>query len=393
MLSASPRSADPDSPPVRTSLSSDGTAALRASLSERFLDSEQFRELADALHDAIALTDASGTRMLYMSGAYEEIWGRPRAELYVDALALLDGVHPDDRDRVRDAILRPPPEEHDLEFRVLRRPGDQRWVWRRCFPVRNEAGDVVRMASIIEDVSDRKRIIESHERLIRGFTHDVKNPLGAAAGFLALLEERVAGDLNETQAAYVARARHSIAVAIRLVSQLLDIERAEAGQVTLQLETVDLTALSREIIETFRPAAIARSQTITWVPPADEALVIASDGERVRQILANLVSNATKYANPGGQIQVRARYASEDDAPRSGRWVGVAIEDDGPGIPFEKQNLLFREFTRFQPDAAAGTGIGLAISQRIAHALGGTITFKSTPGGGSSFTVWLPARA
>src|SRR5687767_5231686 len=119
MLSASPRSADPDSPPARTSFSPGGATALRANLFGRFPESEQFRELADALHDAIALTDASGTRMLYMSAAYDEIWGRPRAELYDDALALLDGVHPDDRERVRDAIVRPPPEEHDLEFRVL----------------------------------------------------------------------------------------------------------------------------------------------------------------------------------------------------------------------------------------------------------------------------------
>jgi PAS domain S-box-containing protein len=392
MLSADPRSADPDSPFGLSAFPPDVAAVLRAKMALSLPEAEHFRELADALHDAVALTDASGTRMLYISAAYEEIWGRPRAELYVDGLALLNGVHPEDRDRVRDAILRPPPDEHDLEFRVLRGPGDQRWVWRRCFPVRNTAGGVVRLASIIEDVTDRKRIVESHERLIRGFTHDVKNPLGAAAGFLALLEERVGGDLTDAQSMYVTRARHSIAVAIRLVSQLLDIERAESGQLTLHLDDVDVFALSREIIDTFRPAASARSQTITWLPADDDGLLVASDGDRVRQILANLVSNATKYANRGGQILVRAWRAAAD-APRPGRWVAVAVEDDGPGIPFEKQNMLFREFTRFQPDAAAGTGIGLAISQRLAHALGGMITFRSTPGGGSSFTVWLPAAA
>ena len=68
----------------------------------------------------------------------------------------------------------------------------------------------------------------------------------------------------------------------------------------------------------------------------------------------------------------------------------MAVADDGPGIPFEKQSLVFREFTRFDPDATAGSGIGLAISRRLARALGGEITFTSTPGVGSTFTLWLP---
>jgi PAS domain S-box-containing protein len=366
-----------------------------SNLERSCLESEEhFRQFADALHDVIALTDATGRTMHFVNAAYEEIWGRPRAELYSDALALLEGVHPEDRERVGEGIIRLPLEDHDLEFRVVRPAGDQRWVWRRSFPVRNSAGEIDRVASITEDITDRKRVIESHERLIRGFTHDVKNPLGAAAGYMALLEERVFGDLSTKQMECVERARHSINVALGLVTQLLEIERAEAGQFIVERRPVDVGAVSREIMEAFRPAAEAKGHALTLLlPREDDALVIESDAERLRQILANLVSNATKYTQAGGQIIIRTWCAANDAAPRPGRWVAVAVEDNGPGIPFEKQNLLFREFTRFQPDAAAGTGLGLAISQRLAHALGGSIAFRSTPGGGSTFTLWLPNNA
>lgn len=396
MLPANPAFSDELRPPsLQTAVLSDIAAALRANIARGFLESEEhFRQFADALHDVVLLTDVSGTKAYFVNLAYEEVWGRPRADLYADARALLDGVLVEDRDRVREAILSPPLEEHDLEFRIVRPDGEQRWAWRRAFPVVNAAGEIDRIASITEDITDRKRVTESHQRLIRGFTHDVKNPLGAANGYMALLEERVFGDLTDKQAEYVARARHSIGVALHLLTQLLDIERTEAGEVTLECRPVNVGFMTREILDAFRADAGAKQLTFTLqLPLNDTALMIESDPERLRQILANIVSNATKYTQVGGQISVRVMEAADGEGPSPGPWVALAVEDNGPGIPFEKQNLIFREFTRFQPDAAAGTGIGLAISQRLAHALGGMITFRSTPGSGSTFTIWVPHHA
>lgn len=379
---------------VRQDMLKDIGAALRANLDRGFVESEErFRQIADALHDVVLLSDASSTELLFVNAAYEQIWGRPRKELYANLLALLDGVHPDDRERVRHAIVGPTRREYDLEFRVVRPAGDQRWVWCRGFPVRNSSGEIYRMASIAEDITDRKQVVESHQRLIRGFTHDVKNPLGVADGFLSLLEDGVFGDLRATQMDAVGRARRAIRGAITLVSELLEIEHAEAGQLTIERQRLDLGVVSAEIVEEYRAAADAKQLSLALLPCRDDAFVVESDRARVRQILANLVSNATKYTQPGGSVTIRGQYADDDEAPGPGRWVALAVADNGPGIPFEKQNLLFREFTRFQPDAAGGTGIGLAISQRLARALGGAITFKSTPGGGSTFTLWLPSDA
>ena len=369
--------------------------ALRANLARGYLEGEErVRAIAEALHDVVALIDSTGSKVLFVNEAYERIWCRSREELYAHPLALLDGVHPQDRDRVRRTLIEQARGNYDLEYRVVRPGGDERWVRTRAFPVRNADGDINRIACITEDITDRKQVIASHERLIRGFTHDVKNPLGAADGYLAMLELGIGGDLSAKQTESVGRARRSIRTALNLISGLLDIERAEAGQLEISEEPIDLGAATIELVGDFLAAAESRSLCLTvQIPPGDDPLVVESDAARVRQILANLVSNAVKYTQPHGSIVVDAHGVSTDDAPWRGHWAAVAVADNGPGIPLEKQELVFREFTRFDPDAAAGSGIGLAISRRLARALGGEITFTSTPGIGSTFTLWLPVDA
>jgi PAS domain S-box-containing protein len=355
---------------------------------------ELLREIAEALHDVVLLSDENRTQLFFVNAAYEQIWGRSREELYTNPLALLEGVHPEDRERVRDAMVSHSRGEYDVEFRVVRPDGGQRWVWSRGFPVRSASGEIYRSASITEDITDRKQVIESHEQLIRGFTHDVKNPLGAADGYLSLLELGVGGEMSATQTETVGRARRSIRTALDLVSQLLEIERAEAGQLNIERGRMDLGVTTREIVEEFRFAANAKRISLAPLVLGNEgndSLVIESDRARVRQILANLISNAVKYTQPDGSIEVRAHLVNDGEGPRRGRWVAISVADNGPGIPLEKQNLIFREFTRFDPGAAEGSGIGLAISQRLARALGAVITCKSTPGMGSTFTLWLPS--
>jgi PAS domain S-box-containing protein len=363
--------------------------AMKTSLARGFLESEEhFRQIAEALHDIVALNDQRMTQLYFVNSAYERIWGRPREDLYVDPMAFLEGVHPDDRERVRDAIRR---QGFDVEFRVVRPDGDQRWVWSRGFPVRNANGEVYRVASITEDITDRVRIVESRERLVRGFTHDVNNPLGAADGYLSLLADGMFGPLSAAQMEHLERARRSIRTAFDLVARLLEIERAEAGHLEVERVRMDLGAAMHETVEGFRAQAFAKGLSLTILEPAsEEPLIIESDPARVRQIIANLISNAVKYTQPGGAVEVRAYVTGGTEGPRHGCWAAVTVADDGPGIPLEKQNLLFREFTRFDPGAADGSGIGLAFSQHLARGLGATITFLSRPAAGSSFTAWFP---
>ena len=368
-------------------------AALVASLTRQLRNGEErFRQIAEAIQDFVWLSDTSFRRYLFANQAFERIAGRSRTDLYADPGVLLEAVHPEDRDRVRHAFSSLQSGPHDIEFRIVRPRGDVRWVWSRGFPIADTRGVTYRIAGIAEDITERKLANDSRVRLIRGFTHDVKNPLGAADGHLALLQEGVLGPLSERQLDSLGRSRGSIKTALNLIVQLLDIARADAGQLVIEKRPTDVSAQAVEVVEEFRAAAAARKQELALDLPNGAPLLVHSDPARVRQVLANLVSNAVKYTQPEGHIVVSARVESNgNDAAHDG-WVAVTVADDGPGIPYDKQNLLFREFTRFSPGAAQGSGIGLAISQRVANALDANITFTSTPGAGSSFTLWLPPQ-
>jgi PAS domain S-box-containing protein len=398
----------------------------RVLLEELSETEERFRQIVEAIHDFVWLSDSHFTKHFYANAAYERIWGRARQRLYENPYALLDGVHPEDVSRVSDALNQLPHGEYDIEFRVIRPDGEQRWVWSRGFPVRNERGLVYRIAGISEDITERKlaeaerehllqserearsasdearaaaearreeveRVTASRARLIRGFTHDVKNPLGAADGFLALLEDGILGELKPKQLESVHRVRRSIGAALGLIGYLLDLARAEAGQLEIHRDILDLGATAREVSEDFRAEAESKQLSLALEETGPESLTVCSDHARVRQVLSNLISNAVKYTQPGGNIRIRVQPRSKPGAD-NGEWVAIDVADDGPGIAPEQQPRLFDEFARFDPTAAQGSGIGLAISERVARALDGAITVISEVGVGSTFTLWLPQQ-
>jgi signal transduction histidine kinase len=237
-------------------------------------------------------------------------------------------------------------------------------------------------------------VMESRSRLMRGFSHDVKNPLGAADGYAALLEEGVHGELPPAQQAVVGRIRRSIRNALALIDDLHELARAEAGHIELACEPVDVGAVVRELAEDYRAGADAKGLTLrAAVGPGLPTVV--GDTDRVRQALGNLLSNAVKYTDAGGVTVTAARRgaARPEGAPSAAdAWVAVAVADTGPGIAAAEQRRLFREFSRLHDGDKPGAGLGLAISQRLARALGGTITVDSAAGQGAVFTLWLPVR-
>lgn len=234
---------------------------------------------------------------------------------------------------------------------------------------------------------DLELVMESRARLIRGFSHDVKNPLGAADGYLALIEDGIVTEPGKLEFS-IGRARRAIRSALDLIQDLSELARAEAGHVEVDLAAVDVREVAREMEEEYRAQAEAKGLEIGYECP-DEFPMVVSDANRIRQILGNLLSNAVKYTVQGS-IGVRVTAGSGGQAPAPGPWVSIDVVDTGPGIPPEKLHLLFREFTRLEPGKTPGAGLGLAISQRIAEALSGRITVQSQPGSGSVFTLWLP---
>jgi signal transduction histidine kinase len=234
-------------------------------------------------------------------------------------------------------------------------------------------------------------VTESRTRLMRGFTHDVKNPMGAADGFLQLLQDGILDPLTPRQTQAVTRSRALLASALRLIGDLLDVARTERDGVTVDREAMDVVAVTTDVVEEYRPLATHKRLALS-LECAAGALLVHSDPARVRQVLGNLLSNAVKYT-PQGSIVVRVRPPHDRADDHERRVIAIDVTDSGVGIRADEHALLFREFVRLHPSASEGAGVGLAISQRVAHALGGEITVASEPGRGSTFTFRLPARA
>jgi signal transduction histidine kinase len=230
--------------------------------------------------------------------------------------------------------------------------------------------------------ADVTRAAESRAALLRGVTHDVKNPLGAAVGYADLLHDGLVGSLTEQQTDMVRRIRRLVAQAVDTIGDLLELAHADSG---LQIEYThaDLGTVAGEVVDDHR--GMARERGLTLESAATPAAVV-TDPRRARQVLANLVSNAIKYTPKGGVVRVGVVHDG-------GERVGVEVRDTGPGIPPELREKLFEEFFRVRsaPGAANGNGLGLAISRRIARLLGGDVSFSPNESGGSVFTLWLPS--
>ena len=237
-----------------------------------------------------------------------------------------------------------------------------------------------------------ERMTESRAQLMRGFTHDVKNPLGAAVGLLDILEEGMVNGLTAQQKENVSRARRSIGTALELIDDLLELARAEAGELQIEYAPTQVGQIAQEVAEAQRGQADTKGLALT-IEVLEALPSIDSDPSRVRQILGNLLSNAVKYTEKGS-IDVRVQTRAGRNAPGPGRWIAVDISDTGPGIPEKQRRLLFEEFRRLQTAGdERGIGIGLAISRTIARALDGDVTVESEVGRGSTFALWLPIRS
>jgi signal transduction histidine kinase len=196
----------------------------------------------------------------------------------------------------------------------------------------------------------------------------------------------VYGTLAGAQRDAILRARRSIGGALNLVVDLIDIARSESKELPITDAVIDVSTLVQELAQEYRAQAEAKGLRLTSAV-APDLPTVCGDDRRIHQILANFLSNAVKYTVEGS-IWLTADL---DVGPGGKPAIIFGVRDSGPGIPAADIPTLFREFRRLAPERAEGAGIGLAISKRLADALGGRIAVSSKPGVGSHFTLTLPA--
>ncbi len=251
-----------------------------------------------------------------------------------------------------------------------------------------------RMRLVAEEAWRRRveveSLMESKARLMHGITHDIKNPLGAIDGHAQLLEDGIKGELSAPQRESIVRIRRNVRSSLSIISDLLEMARAETRQLNLDLADVDVVQLTSEAVEDHRAELESRELALDFHASAENRLV-NTDADRVRAILGNLLSNAAKYTPRGGHVQVSVTSEKVGPARQPGPWIALSVRDNGPGIPVDRREFIFEEFARLESGTRGGAGLGLAISRKIARLMGGDITVGSAPDQGSIFTLWLRA--
>ena len=268
-----------------------------------------------------------------------------------------------------------------LSVLALTAAGATWWLGRRANAYAIQAEE--RRAALAEAMASRAR-------LMRGVSHDLKNPIHAIDGHAQLLEAELRGPLTADQRDSIVRIRRSARALMGLIQDLLELARAEEGKLAVHLDRVVLRDVVRDAVEDHRAAAEAAGLTLVHADDGSEA-ILATDPVRVTQVLGNLLSNAIKYTPPGGRIEVSTEMLSRRDTDDGAR-LAIHVVDDGPGIPADKREEIFGEFTRLGVADKPGAGLGLSIARRIARLLGGDVTVSGGEGRGARFTLWLPLR-
>lgn len=219
---------------------------------------------------------------------------------------------------------------------------------------------------------------------LAGMSHELRTPLNAVIGFAELMRMNEAAEpLTRRQAQAVEQILGSGQHLLSLIEEVLDLARIEAGKLSMSVERVDPQLVVRQVCDNLRPAAEAAGVTLR-APAPTAGLGVVADRTRLRQVLINLVSNAIKYNREGGDVLLEVRQTKDG--------VALSVHDTGVGIPEDRKAELFQPFNRLGRETSdvAGTGIGLAVSRRLAETMGGRLECASVEGEGSTFTLHLP---
>lgn len=372
-------------------------AALRES-------EQRFRQLAENIREVFWLVSLDYSQGIYISSAYEEIWGHTCQSWYEKPLSFLEEIHSDDRDRVVAALEKMKLEEHDREYRIVRSDGTIRWIRDRSFPVRDEQSRIYRIAGIAEDITARKlaevemataleqerELSELKSNFIAIASHQFRTPLTTIASSAELLERYRDRLSQEKQLTHLSRIQTAVGQMAQLLDDVLLVGKAGAGKLEFNPTSIDVVQFCQDLVEELQ-LSDKNQHTITFVHQGNCTKAVEGmadllpllDEKYLRHIFDNLLSNAIKYSPDGGRVRFELTCFGDRAA--------FQVQDEGIGIPPEDLPHLFESFHRARNvGTIQGTGLGLAIVKQCVDLHGGELLVNSEVGNGTTFTVTLP---
>ncbi len=389
------------SPLLRTDGSIAGAVAVVQDVTEReALKAElaaseaRFRSIAEQSPMMIWRTDPSHN-CDYFNQTWLDFRGRSQAQEFGDGW--IEGVHPDDIERVHEVFRAASAACGPFEIvsRLQRRDGVYRSIVHRGAPYFDSRGVFLGYLGSSLDITERieleaslERQSEHKSRLMAALSHDARTPLNAVVLAALLLETQVKDQADPEVQESLRIIRNSVRNVLDLLSDLLDLTRIDAGAAPAEIARFPLESTLRECLSSIEPQARAKGLDVRFELDSLAELNLNTDRNKLKQVLANLLSNALRYTEKG---HIRLYGERTTDQLR------IAVEDTGVGIATSDHERIFDEFATIgkghrDTSDFAGTGLGLAICRRQADLLHGQILLESTPGRGSVFTLVLPAH-
>ncbi len=366
---------------------------------------QRARELTAHIHQVLWMIDAKEARALYVSPAYEAIWGRSCQALLDNLHSYLEGIHPLDQEMMRREDAAMYQTGHiDVECRVLRPDGSMRWVWIRGYPV-TEQGEIVRVAGVIEDVTEKRRLAVEREALeeqfrqaqkmeavgslAAGVAHDFNNLLTIINGYSEIIHTRLPAD--SSLKALVREIGQAGERAASLTRQLLAFSRKQV----LEPKVLNLNAIVTDTAKMLQRLIGDDVDLDTILAPT--LAQIKADPGQIEQVIINLAVNARDAMPQGGKLTIETANTVLDESYvqaypelRPGPYVLLALADAGTGMDDATKARIFEPFFTTKAPGK-GTGLGLAMVFGIVKQSEGHIAVYSERGRGTTFKVYLPA--
>lgn len=343
-------------------------------------------QIIDEIHDAVVCTDLAGVITSWNKGA-ERLFGFWAEEVIGQHVSML---HPEgSAEFVEHEIIGVLKQKgiHAMETRMRKKSGEEFYAHLSLGLLKDGGGSATGMAGYALDISDRKRAERLKDEFVSIVSHELRGPMLIIRESVSQMADGLAGTVNDRQKEFLNMNISAIDRLSRLIDDLLDISKIEAGRIVLNPRDFDVTGLAHEVRVLFNAESGKRGLFVTVVPPEREIKVHA-DRDRIFQVFENLVRNAFKFTEKGG---VTISAVEKDDA------VHLAVSDTGRGIAGEYLGRVFEKFGQFADPVVSsekGTGLGLAICRAIVEAHGGRIWAESEPCKGTTirFTLLKAAR-
>lgn len=370
-------------------------------IEEALRESEQrFRQLAENIESAFWMFDEQLDRMLYVSPAYSEIFGRSPEAMYKDPQEFMVSVLPEDQSLVESKIERQRSgQPTEVEYRITRPNGEIRWIRDRAFPIRDESGEIIHVAGIADDIThlkDTEEKLQQHRNelahatrlttmgeMAAGLAHELNQPLAAISNF-AVVGEEMAKGITQLDRDRLAKVLSMLRSQAMRAGEIIKRVGSFASRTVPRRMRIDLNTIARDATQLL--TVEFRNSNVRLSVRLDESLPdVAGDPVQVQQVLVNLIRNALDairdHATADKERSVLVMTTS------CGEKVELSVLDTGGGLGEDVDRIFDPFFTTREE----GMGLGLRISRSIAEAHGGELLASNRPEGGAIFRVVLPA--